>query len=82
MQIKIFDSKPELGRAAATHAAEIIQQAIAERDVAYLIAATGASQFEFLDALTSKDIDWSKTIFFHLDEYVGLPVTHSASFRK
>ena len=82
MNIKIFNSKLELGQAAAAHAAEIIKQAIASRDVAYLIAATGASQFEFLDTLMNKDIDWSKTVFFHLDEYVGLPATHRASFRK
>jgi glucosamine-6-phosphate deaminase len=81
MKIEIFDSKIELGRAAALRAASIIQQAIAERDVAYLIAATGASQFEFLDALVVQNIDWSKTVFFHLDEYVGLPETHPASFR-
>jgi glucosamine-6-phosphate deaminase len=51
--------------------------------MARLVAATGASQFEFLDELTSApDIDWSRVELFHLDEYVGLPVTHPASFRK
>jgi glucosamine-6-phosphate deaminase len=28
------------------------------------------------------DIDWSKCTFFHLDEYVGLPESHRASFRR
>lgn len=47
------------------------------------MAATGASQFEFLDALTiAPDIDWRRVELFHLDEYVGLPSTHPASFRK
>src|SRR5215208_1906139 len=82
MKVKIFDTKFALGQAAANDAAKIIQQSIAERDVACLIAATGASQFEFLDALVVQDIDWSKVVFFHLDEYVGLPETHPASFRK
>ena len=82
MNIEVFDTKSALGQAAANKAASIIQQAIAERDVAYLIAATGASQFEFLDALVGEDIDWSKVVFFHLDEYVGLPETHAASFRR
>jgi glucosamine-6-phosphate deaminase len=51
--------------------------------MARLVAATGASQFEFLDELTSApDIDWSRVELFHLDEYVGLPLTHPASFRK
>jgi glucosamine-6-phosphate deaminase len=82
MNIEVFDTKSALGEAAGNHAAQIIQHAIAERSVAYLIAATGASQFEFLDALTVQNIDWSKVVFFHLDEYVGLPETHPASFRK
>lgn len=82
MKLEVFDTKSALGQAAANDAAKIIQQAIAERDVAYLIAATGASQFEFLDTLVAKEIDWSKVVFFHLDEYVDLPETHPASFRR
>ena len=82
MQVKIFETKAALGHAAANDAAKIIQEAIAERDVAHLIAATGASQFEFLDALVVQDIDWSKVVFFHLDEYIDLPETHRASFRR
>jgi glucosamine-6-phosphate deaminase len=69
--------------AAAERAAEIIRGAIAERGEARVVAATGASQFEFLDELTKKtDLEWQRVFFFHLDEYVGLPETHPASFRK
>lgn len=82
MDIEIFDSKLELGRAAARDATKIINQAINERGAAYVIAATGASQFEFLDALVQEQIDWTKVVFFHLDEYVGLPESHPASFRR
>lgn len=83
MNISVFDSKQELGRAAAARAATTIRRAIAERGEAFVIAATGASQFEFLDALALEpDVRWSETTFFHLDEYVGLPETHAASFRK
>jgi glucosamine-6-phosphate deaminase len=82
MEIKVFDTKSELGQAAARDAAKIINQSIDERDVAYVIAATGASQFEFLDALTLEEIDWTRVVFFHLDEYVGLPESHPASFRR
>ncbi|MEN3325548.1 MAG: glucosamine-6-phosphate deaminase [Acidobacteriota bacterium] len=82
MNVEVFDTKLVLGQAAAKDATKVIQQAIADRDVAHLIAATGASQFEFLDALAVQNIDWSKVVFFHLDEYVGLPETHPASFRK
>jgi glucosamine-6-phosphate deaminase len=82
VNVQIFDSKLELGEAAALDAAEIIQRAITDRGVAYVIAATGSSQFEFLDVLVVQEIDWKKVVFFHLDEYVGLPETHPASFRR
>src|SRR5438045_9168722 len=82
MKIEVLDTKLALGQRAANDAAKIIEQAIVAHEVAYLIAATGASQFEFLDALVVQNIDWGKVVFFHLDEYVGLPETHPASFRK
>jgi len=82
VQIKIFETKQELGQAAARDAAAIINHAIAERNAAYVIAATGVSQFEFLDALMRERIDWTKVTLFHLDEYVGLPESHPASFRR
>jgi glucosamine-6-phosphate deaminase len=82
LQIKIFEDKPTLGRTAAEHATESLRRCIREKGSVRLVAATGASQFEFLDALTSTPgIDWNRVEVFHLDEYVGLPVTHPASFR-
>jgi len=81
VQVKIFETKQELGTAAGRDAAAIINQAIRARDVAYVIAATGASQFEFLDSLVLESVDWTKVTFFHLDEYAGLPESHPASFR-
>jgi glucosamine-6-phosphate deaminase len=81
--IKVFDDKIQLGEAAARQAADAIKRAISERGQARIIAATGASQFEFLGALTkTPGIDWAKVEMFHLDEYVGLTTTHPASFRK
>ena len=83
MIIKVFDDKIQLGEAAAEQAASAIRRAISMRGQARIIAATGASQFEFLNALTARrDIDWPRVEMFHLDEYVGLPITHPASFRK
>lgn len=83
MLIKVFTDKSTLGRAAAEQAATAIRRAISERAGARIVAATAASQLEFLDALTkAPGIDWSKVEAFHLDEYIGLPVTHPGSFRK
>lgn len=81
MVIKIFPDKKSLGQAAAKQAATAIRRAIHDRGSARVVAATGASQFEFLDALVIEpDIDWARVELFHLDEYIGLPVTHPASF--
>lgn len=83
MLLRVFGDKPSLGRAAAVQAANAIRHAIRERGQARIIAATAASQLEFLDALTkSPGIDWTKVEAFHLDEYIGLPITHPGSFRK
>ena len=83
MILKVFADKIQLGQAAAAQAAKAIQESIDDRGQARIIAATGMSQFEFLNALiATPGIDWTKVEMFHLDEYVGLPVTHPASFRK
>jgi glucosamine-6-phosphate deaminase len=83
METLIFRTKQELGKAAAKAAADTIKEAIAEKGSANIILATGASQFETLAHLvTAEGIDWSKVTMFHLDEYIGLPHDHPASFRR
>ena len=82
--MKIVKSKTalDLGKAAAKLAAEKINEAISKNGSARIILSTGASQFETIDALIAENVDWSKVEMFHLDEYVNLPDTHPASFRK
>jgi glucosamine-6-phosphate deaminase len=83
MKIRRFETRPSMARAAAGHAAAAIQGAVAARGRARIVVATGASQFEFLEELTANQaVDWTRVTLFHLDEYVGLPVAHPASFRK
>ena len=83
MQTRIFPDKVSLGEAAAAEAASALRDTIARQGRACVVAATGASQFEFLEALVrAPDVDWRRTVFFHLDEYVGLPASHAASFRR
>jgi len=83
VQIHVMPTKNALGKAAAQHASEVLRRAIAAKGKVRIIAATGASQFEFLEALTQDPgIDWSRVELFHLDEYIGLPIEHPASFRK
>jgi len=82
MQIEIYNTAQESGKAAAKHATQLLRKTIEVNGAANIILATGTSQFEILNQLISEDIDWSKVTMFHLDEYIGLPVTHPASFRK
>jgi glucosamine-6-phosphate deaminase len=83
MNIQIMPDKQSMGKSAAAAGAELIRQALAERGAANIIVATGASQFEMLASLSEQpDIHWHRVTGFHLDEYVGLPITHPASFRR
>jgi glucosamine-6-phosphate deaminase len=83
MVLTVFPDKMTLGKAAATQAARAIVRAIGDHGTARVVAATAASQSEFLDALVREPgIDWTRVELFHLDEYIGLPLTHPGSFRK
>lgn len=83
MLLKVFNDRNVLGQAAAEQASTAMRRALAQRGHARIIAATAASQLEFLDALTrTSEIAWPRVEVFHLDEYIGLPVTHPGSFRK
>jgi glucosamine-6-phosphate deaminase len=83
MNINVTPNPFELGKVAGAAAAQIIREAIVMNGSANIILATGTSQFETINQLISeKNIDWSKVVMFHLDEYIGLPITHPASFRK
>ncbi|BCL77628.1 glucosamine-6-phosphate deaminase [Ktedonobacteria bacterium brp13] len=82
MKVHILQNAQELGEAAASLAANIINERIAEKGKVRLVLSTGASQFETIEALVKKEIDWTKVEMFHLDEYVGLSEQHPASFRK
>jgi glucosamine-6-phosphate deaminase len=83
MQVKTFVDRQAMSHAAAAHAARILIDVLATQPLARIIAATGASQIEFLEALVAAPgIDWPRVEMFHLDEYVGLPMEHPASFRR
>ena len=82
MDQHIFETVEQMGQAAAEAGAEVIRAAIVERGSARIIVATGSSQFTVLGALVKQPgIDWTRVTGFHLDEYLGLPMSHPASFR-
>lgn len=83
MEIRICKNSKELGKSAAKHVAQVLKEVIAEKGSARLCLSTGASQFDTISALVEEPgIKWECVEMFHLDEYVDLPITHVASFRK
>lgn len=82
MSIVISETPEQLGAAAAKQAGDIVRAAIAAKGKARIVLSTGASQFQFIQSFIKEELDWSKVEMFHLDEYVGLPESHIASFRK
>lgn len=83
MEIRICKNSEELGKSAAKHVAQVLKDCIAENGSARIVLSTGASQFDTIKALVEEPgIKWECVEMFHLDEYVDLPVTHGASFRK
>jgi glucosamine-6-phosphate deaminase len=83
MKLSVHETTRAMAAAAATRAAEILRAALNDKGRAAIVAATGASQFDFLDLLVkAPDIAWTQTTMFHLDEYIGMPQEHPASFRR
>lgn len=82
MIIRVCANPEALGAAAARQTAQLLRDAIAECGTARIVLSTGASQFATLDHLSREDVDWSRVEMFHLDEYIGLPENHRASFQK
>jgi glucosamine-6-phosphate deaminase len=83
ISVQVYSSKAELGSAAAAHTAALIRRTVDERGRVRIIVATGNSQLDFIDALTRiRDLPWHAAEIFHMDEYVGMPADHPASFRK
>jgi glucosamine-6-phosphate deaminase len=83
MQVKTYVDRRTMSIAAARHAARVLRETVDRKGRARIVAATGASQIEFLEALVGMPgVQWNLVEMFHLDEYVGLPAAHPASFRR
>lgn len=82
MNISVSKTTAQMAGQAGKFAAREINRAIGEKGEARILLATGESQIEAIRCLTEEAVDWSKVVMFHLDEYMDLPETHIASFRK
>jgi glucosamine-6-phosphate deaminase len=81
--VHIFPDRSSMGTFAATESARILRAAIQQHGSARIIVASAPSQDELIAGLaTATGVDWTKVTIFHMDEYVGLPMTNPASFRN
>ena len=80
LTVRVFDTRQEMGQAAAEDAEKIINRAIADQGEATVVFAAAPSQNELLESLLDAEIDWAKVRAMHLDEYIGLPADHTAGF--
>jgi glucosamine-6-phosphate deaminase len=82
-QVSIGRTKDLMARAAASYAVAELTAALQRKPTVRLVAATGASQIEFLEYVTSTPgVEWKRVELFHLDEYIGFGVDHPASFAR
>lgn len=82
IEVRVYGSKEAMGEAAAAQAAQAVRETLHEKERAHLVFATGASQFEFVAALSKQQIAWDRVVALHLDEYLGIDAEHPASFRR
>jgi glucosamine-6-phosphate deaminase len=83
LRVVVHEDRAAMGRAAAEHVARAIAGRQAEAGRANVVFAAAPSQNEFLDALVEPgQVDWSRVVAFHMDEYLGITADHPASFRK
>src|ERR1700722_15107619 len=79
--VRIYSSTSEMGKAAASDAAQLMREAITRQGHVRIIVATGNSQTELIKVLTTEErLDWKSVEVFHMDEYGGMPSSHPATF--
>ncbi len=82
LKIAVYSEQKTMAKAASEFVASELNKAIASKGHANLIIGTGASQFSFFNAFLKEHLNWEKINLFHLDEYIGIPEKHPASFRR
>ena len=80
LPVRIYETRGEMGAAAAEDAAARIKAIIEKNGVANVVFAAAPSQNELLEELLKYDIDWSKVRGFHQDEYIGIDSQEPAGF--
>jgi glucosamine-6-phosphate deaminase len=83
LPVQVYATQKELAQDAANAANDYLKGTLTSQESVRIILATGNSQMQFLDALIGLgSVDWSRVTLFHMDEYLGIPADHTASFRR
>lgn len=81
LPVRIYDTRRNMGEAAAADVAACIRELLAVKQEIYMIFAAAPSQNEFLAALAATPgIEWNRIHALHMDEYVGLPADAPQGF--
>ena len=81
LPVRIYDTRRNMGEAAAADVAACIRELLAVKLEIYMIFAAAPSQNEFLAALAATPgIEWNRIHALHMDEYVGLPADAPQGF--
>ncbi|WP_373538633.1 glucosamine-6-phosphate deaminase [Chamaesiphon sp.] len=82
LQVEVYRQEADLVASLVSHTQSYLSTAIESQGSASAMLASGASQVQLLQQLTTVgEIDWGKMTLFHLDEYLGIGGTHPASFQ-
>ncbi|MCJ8007446.1 glucosamine-6-phosphate deaminase [Lederbergia wuyishanensis] len=79
--VQVYETREDLGKAAATQVSAKIKELLEEQDTIRMIFAAAPSQNELFETLKKdSEIDWSRIVAFHMDEYIGLEAGAPQSF--
>lgn len=73
LDVKIFETRDEMGKVAAKDIHDKIVELLAKKDEINMIFAAAPSQNDVLASLVAcDDIEWNRINAYHMDEYIGL----------
>ncbi len=80
LNIEVHDTRDAMGAAAARACGDAMRKLLETKEEIRMIFAAAPSQNEFLEHLIQEDVDWSRVVGYHMDEYMGYPVGSPFSF--
>lgn len=81
LKVREYETRISMGKDAARFVSKKIKKLLVNQEYINIIFASAPSQSEFLEALVKdEEIDWTRIVGFHMDEYIGLETDDPQSF--